>query len=770
MKNVSILLIILFSSISVIFGQHATVKGKVINNETLTPIANANIIVSVNKYSTGTNNNGEFKIVNINYGTYTVKVSCIGYKNYSTELNISSDVFEAGEIKLTPTVINLGEITVTSTKFDKQLREVSIPMVAISNEEFKLKPAVTMVDLLKSEAGISLGRDGIWGTRINIRGFSKETVVTLIDGNRIETANNVAAAFSLIDPATIERIEVIKGSSSSLYGTGAIGGVVNIITNQNLFSGNYYYGGTYSSGYNSVNKGIANSLILKAGSSNWFAKISGTIRNAKDTETPAGALKDSRYKDNSIFATVGYRPFEDHEFIVSYQLFNAKDVGIPGGSAFPSTSTARYPDEKREMYSLEYKTYNLFNNLSVLDFKVFSQLINRNVEIIPNATTINHPSADHTTNGAQLQTNWIFGNYNNLIVGIDAWQREYEGIRERINLTAKKTIVDKPIPNSKYRSIGLYAQDEFKLLDNKLNLTIGGRIDQINVKNDAVSNPLYIISNGVVNNNPPKTPGASFIEGDKSDMSWSTNFSSIYKVSNMFDVTLNLGRSFRSPALEERFQYIDLGGIIYFGNPDLKPEDGYLIDLGARFWTDNFTLKANLFVNYINNYIMDQEIVNDSLYVKNNVSKARIYGFDLSWEYAFAKAFVFYGTASFSRGEDTQLKLDLQDIPPLNGRLGIKTSSLKYVSADFVANLFDSQKNGRVNLDPLKWNVHTAGYVTYDLYLNFMPINLYLANLQISAGIENITDKAYRNSLSTNRGVIKLEPGRNFFAKISLNW
>ncbi len=768
-KTCTLLLILLISSIS-IFGQHAIIKGKVVNNETLDPVTNANVIVSVNKYNTSTDNNGEFKINDIHLGTYKISISCVGYKTYNTELNITTDSFDAGEIKLTPASINLGEVTVTSTKFDKQLREVSIPMVAVTNDEFKLKTNVTVVDLLKSEAGISLGRDGIWGTRINIRGFSKEAVVTLIDGNRIETANNVAAAFSLIDPSAIERIEVIKGSSSSLYGTGAIGGVVNIITNQNLFSGNYYYGGTYSSGYNSVNKGISNSLILKAGASNWFAKLSGTLRNAKDTETPNGILKDSRYKDNSIFATVGYRPFEDNEIIASYQLFNAKDVGIPGGSAFTSTSTARYPDEKREMYSLEYKTYNLFENLSVINFKVFHQLINRNVEVKPNATTINHPSAEHNTNGAQLQTSWVFGTNNNLIVGIDAWQRQYEGTRERINLTAKKTIVDKPIPNSKYRSIGLFAQDEFKLLDNKLHLTLGGRIDQINVKNDPVSNPLYIVTNGVINNNPPKTPGASFVENDKSDISWSANFSSIYNVEQSFDLTLNLGRSFRAPALEERFQYIDLGGIIYLGNPDLEPEDGYLIDLGARFWTDKFTLKANLFVNYINNYIMDEEVVNDSLYVKNNVSKARIYGFDLSWEYEFTKAFVFYGTASFSRGEDTKLNLDLPDVPPLNGKLGFRTNSLKYVSADFVANIFDSQQNGKVNSDPLKWNIHTAGYVTYDLYLSSMPISLYLANLQVSAGIENITDKAYRNSLSTNRGLIKLEPGRNYFAKISLNW
>ncbi len=769
MKYTKLLLVILILSTSLIIGQHASIKGKVVNSKTSEVVANVNVIVSTTKYSTSTDKDGSFNISSINDGIYTITFSNVGFSTVLEQVEITGKDIDLGIIKLEPTPIHLGEITVSSTKFDKQLRDVSIPLIALTNEEFKFKPSTTLVDLLKNEPGINLGRDGIWGTRINIRGFSKEAVVTLIDGNRVETANNVAASFSLIDPATIERIEVIKGSASSLYGTGAVGGVVNIITNKNLFSGNSYFSGSYSSSYSSVNKGVSNSIVLNAGAQNWFAKVSGTIRNAQNTDTPEGEILNSQFHDNSIFATVGYRPFENHEFIANYQIFKAEDVGIPGGAAFPTNASARYPDEKRELYSLEYKAYNLFPNLATLNFKVFHQLINRNVELKPNAVTINKPSADHTTNGVQLQTSWVFGS-NNLIVGIDAWQREYDGIRERINLTAKKTIIDKPIPNSKYRSIGLFAQDEFSLLDKKLNFTLGGRIDQINVKNDEVKNPIAIISNGIVNNNPPTTPGGSFAESDNSDISWSANLGTIYKLTKSLDFTLNIARSFRAPALEERFQYIDLGGVIYLGNPELKPEDGYYFDLGTRVWLNNLSFKLNLFVNYINNFILDEQVVADSLFIKNNVSKARIYGFDFSFEYELYQNTVLYGSGTYSRGEDTDRDLDLTDIPPLNGKLGIRTNYFEYVSVDLSASIFDSQTNGKVSTNPATWNVHTPGYVTYDIYLNSMPIDLYLVKLQISAGVENITDKSYRNSLSTNRGIIKLEPGRNFFAKVSLNW
>ena len=75
-----------------------------------------------------------------------------------------------------------------------------------------------------------MGSDGPWATSINIRGLSENRLVILVDGHRVETATDLTASFSMIDVNDIERAEVIKGAQSSLYGTGAMGGIVNIIT------------------------------------------------------------------------------------------------------------------------------------------------------------------------------------------------------------------------------------------------------------------------------------------------------------------------------------------------------------------------------------------------------------------------------------------------------------------------------------------------------------------------------------------------------------
>ncbi len=138
----------------------------------------------------------------------------------------------------------------------------------------------------------------------------------------------------------VERIEAIKGASSSLYGSGAMGGVVNTISKDGDYSDGVNFSGSIISAYSSVNKGGKGRLSFNVGNSNWFAKISGTKRAADNTKTPEGTLENSQFRDNNISAAIGFIPFNDHELKISYQRFYAEDVGIPGGAPFPSTAKA----------------------------------------------------------------------------------------------------------------------------------------------------------------------------------------------------------------------------------------------------------------------------------------------------------------------------------------------------------------------------------------------------------------------------------------------
>ncbi len=754
MKRVFVFLLTLLITTLNIFAETGSIKGVVLNNNDNLPLASVNVFIDNSKQGTSTNTKGEFIISKINPGEVTLVASYVGFKKNEIKILVEQNKTTEVKILLDPVVLSVGETIVTGSKYEKQIKDVALPLDVISSDEIKYKPPVTISDALQNLPGVSLIRDGIWGTTVSIRGLSKQNIVTLIDGNRIETGTNIAAGLSLIDAMDVERIEVIKGASSSLYGSGALGGVVNIISKEGVYSDGLNFSGSVISGYSSVNNGGKARLSFNAGNSNWFAKISGTKRAADNTETPEGTLENSQFRDNNISAAIGFIPFNDHEMKISYQRFYAEDVGIPGGAPFPTTAKASYPEEKREMFNVEYHVKNLFPVMNNFSIKYFHQLIERRVEIIPNANVVLRPNADHKTNGVQLQTDWLIGESNYLVAGIDAWQRELDSRRTREIKPANQIIGERPVPISDYRSIGFFVQDDLHLIKNVFKLTIGGRVDQIKVTNKQAFDPEYIIVNGVRDNSPANRTEL-WKAGEADDVSASANIGLLFSATENIDLTFNTARSFRSPTLEERFQFIELGAATYLGDPNLDPEKGTFFDIGIRMREDNFTITGNIFINLLTDLVIDQ-FKSENLFVKENVGKARLYGFDLSSELNFYETSVLYASLAYVRGEDTEKKIDLPEMPPLNGMIGIRTPITKYFSADLSASFTAKQNKIADGEAP------TAGYANFNFYLNTTSLSLAGISNQLMLGVENIFDKAFRNHLSTNRGIIKLEPGRNF--------
>lgn len=738
--------------------QTINIKGIVLDDETNTPIENVSIVISESQPILTTDQDGNFSIVIDPKSSRQIIFSRIGYGSFRLDINLLTE--DMLQIKLKPKQISLGEVTVTSTKYFKLEKDVAFPLEVVGADKIEKNLSLSVPDILNGEPGIIVVRDGIWGTDINIRGLSRQNVVTLIDGNRIETATNHAAGLSLIDMFDIQRIEVIKGGVSSLYGTGATGGVVSVTTNTPSYSELLNIKANIISGYNSVNKGGIGNLTLSASSNSWFMKWSGSLRSAVNTKTPQGILPNSQFRDNYLSGIVGLKPFDNQELKISYQKFSGEDIGIPGGKTFPQTAIARYLLAERTMYSAEYNFKSLFPSLPNTKLKYFYQEIERSVELKPNSSTTALPRATHKTNGAIFHTNWLLNNFNQLAAGIDFWQRTYNGFRETIVKTGTTTRItaDYPVPNSKYNSTGFFAQNESRLLNNKLSLTVGGRFDLIKVTNDETRNPAYVSTNGVITY-PPKNNLASFSAGEYNDKSWSGNVGLLYSLTEEFDFTFNYAHAFRSPVLEERFQYINLGGDIYLGNPHLEPEQGNFIDVGFRIWSDAISLKSSVFLNTFTNLVVDKPLIIDSLYQKANVGKARLYGFDLGMEYKIIDKVTGFASASFVRGEDSETKGNLPQIPPLNGRIGIKSSLIDFVLLEFTSTLFAEQNKIAAG------ERATPGYVLFDFYISSAPIDFNVMKIKISAGVENIFDKQYRNHLSTNRGQILSEPGRNFFVR-----
>ena len=788
--KIMMLTVICFSSID-LFAQFE-IRGKVIDLNINEPVSGAMIRILPDNLSEVTNDSGVFYFRNLSNRNVTVTVSRIGYKETVTEKNLDDNSDNFLLIRLEQMNIMSGEIEVYSTKIENQLKYSIFPIALVTRKDFTDNNAVSVSEVLSTKPGLNLVRDGIWATDINIRGLSRDNVVVLINGNRIETANNLSARLSLVDMNSIERIEVIKGGTSSIYGSGGTGGVVSITTLSGTYNQKFSLKGILSGSYSSVNEMSNGGLSLFMSSKNIYANLYSLYREASDVKIPTGVIPNSSFRDYGISLNSGIRFGKNNFLTLDLQQFNTPYAGVPGGyPLFPNKAAVTYEPAERQLYAVTYANNKLSGLLSALSAKVFIQNIFRDVEVIPNtivyvpktatspAKRINNlsinPDGKHYSGGAIVQGNFVTNSSNKLIGGFDLWRRKLTTSREQTqkieildsnNNVVKTNIVqtgDVPIPDSKYTSFGIFAQDEISFMRDRLFLDISARADGIFISNEQSVSPLYVITNGV-RNNTPENQKILWTASTDNDISWSFNTGGNYKLNDNLNYSLNFSASFRSPSLEERFQYIDLGSVVRLGNPFLDPETGYFISTALKYWSNDVNLSLELYSNYLSDLVTEipGTYENRPALIKTNISSARLAGFDAEWEYNFYNSLVFYGGASFINGENTDNGSALPQIAPLNGTIGLKYSYKDIVTLNFNSVIYSGQN--RV----ASGEVTTPGYVVYNFYTGIDKIYLNNYELGIYAGSENIFDRNYRNHLSTARGTVTSEPGRNVYLKAKI--
>ncbi len=203
------------------------------------------------------------------------------------------------------TEVESPEIVISATKTEKSLREVPATVALINGDESAQYGNNSIADMVKDIPGVEISDNSLAGSkRLMIRGESGGRVITLIDGQKINEQKSMDGAPLLVDPATVERIEVVKGAASVLYGSEAIGGVVNIITKK---GGKKPIGGTVAGSYNSGTSGYEGSLSLNGSTGGLYYRLTGSYSDQDDRETPNGTLPESDSLTKSISGALGYK-------------------------------------------------------------------------------------------------------------------------------------------------------------------------------------------------------------------------------------------------------------------------------------------------------------------------------------------------------------------------------------------------------------------------------------------------------------------------------
>ena len=317
-------LFLVFTSIIHFFtqAQTASLSGQVTSNNT--PIKFANILLKEISTGVSTDTMGRFSLKNILPGSYTIVASAIGYSKAEQSIILQEN--EAGVIHLELTISNstLNEVVISGTMKEISRLQSPVPVEVYSAKFFKSNPTPSLFDALQNINGVrpQLNCNVCNTGDIHINGLEGPYTMVLIDGMPIVSGLSTVYGLSGIPQSLIDRVEIVKGPASTLYGSEAVGGLINIIT-QKPTSAPLLLADVFATSWGEVNADLAGKF--SAGSKtqsliglNYF-NYSNTIDNNKDGFTDLTLQKRISFfnkwhferKDNRLFSIAGRYVYED---------------------------------------------------------------------------------------------------------------------------------------------------------------------------------------------------------------------------------------------------------------------------------------------------------------------------------------------------------------------------------------------------------------------------------------------------------------------------
>jgi len=218
-------LLVSFSSAS---AKLVSLEGRVIDGQTKEPLPGALVTIPDLKISVVTTNSGQFEFKNIpEKGKFLVEIRYIGYRTLIQTIDLSLQL--PLEFDLFPSIIEAKEVVITGTAFSSDNRKNSTAVSSVSKDQLINRPSGNLIDAIAKIPGVSQVTTGGGISKPVIRGLSYNRVVTLVDGAKQEGQQWGDEHGMEVDQYSAERVEVLRGAASLLYGSDALGGVINVL-------------------------------------------------------------------------------------------------------------------------------------------------------------------------------------------------------------------------------------------------------------------------------------------------------------------------------------------------------------------------------------------------------------------------------------------------------------------------------------------------------------------------------------------------------------
>lgn len=744
MKKIVVLTALLLSVVSISFA-NMTLKGKVIDAKTQKALAGANVRLVGTNIGIATDNKGEFILKNIADGEYTLRASFSGYETEDIKVNSSKEdiVF-----KLSLTPVNLNQVVVTGTGTHRRLKDSPVPVEVLSGAEIRKAGVTSFEDaLLLLNPSFNI-RPTVMGSYFTMNGLENKHILILVDGKKMAGDVSGNTDLSRIDMSRVKRIEILKGAASSLYGSEAIAGVINVITEQPKeaisVQSKTRFGGKSSFVQNAsldlnFGKFTSSTSYQRRQSDGW--KLS-PYETSADTVIPTRKESVNSFFSNIVSQRFTYDPTQKLSLYAQGSYFD-REVNRP---------VQAKKNDGGYTYDLTYMDYNfgvggkyLFDNKAYIALDLYMDNYEYNklytvAQVVKNDTTFRVGDEELTKRqkyyNANLRSVFRVGDYNKFTVGaeyVDDYMKNPGSLDE---------------PKEVY-TIALYAQDEIRLWD-KFQILPGFR---------------YVYHENFKNRFTPKLALMYSLE--------KFNFRAAYSA------------GFKAPTLQELYYDYENRGSITIGNPDLKPEKSNYYSLNVEYVGRFLNISVNGYINDIKDIIDSYELELTEEDKENgiktrkmyrNLDKARVQGFDISVNSYLGYGFSTGGAYNcvYAKDRKTGHRLNEAVRHAATFRAGWMHEWNKYRLNVNVNGRIQGQKyiysetKDKTTGNPIYTDKSAPKYQLWNLATThtFAPVGNFF--FEVNAGIDNIFD--WTDDRPNGVNYATLNPGRTLFASLIIRF
>lgn len=588
----------------------ATITGRVTQSGTDNGVSDAAVLITGTLLHTITEQDGSFRVAGISPGTYTVRVLRIGYEPQSQQVTLSAGETHALNFALAVAPVTLAPVTVTASGFTGQVGDVPASQAVVPNTEITNRNVVTLDQVMPFVAGVTLNNGNI-----DIRGSSGvaggvgSRVLVMLDSHPLLSADGGEVDFAALPLPDIDRVEIVKGAYSALYGSNALGGVVNVITKPIDQTADWLIGVRYGAwNYPDQYKPSNETRDLVGGQVQFSSGLSANSairlfvdRGVSDGYTVAGEANRWLFK-----GAWDLNPFGQHPVNV-YAVYASEDNGgfftwlDPQHPYEPDSATAPTDYAHSTKLSTGARIVTLATEstqLSLLPFLEYNTTKNHFLENqdfhnamklgLPVQFTMQPAAGHRAIVGAELDHTWVTSNF----------------LSRPPDSTVDSSLVYHPGTGD----FGLFAQDEWSISP-RWAATVGARMD---------------------------THSAT---GSVTETSFNPKLAVVFHGTEHTSWRASIGRGYRAPSVIEQFVSTVQYGQRVVPNPDLVGEHAWSAEIGVTtnpvpwWWID-----AALFDSEYHGLIGPGLALNEGFAFQfENLQRARVAGLDFSTKIAVAQ-------------------------------------------------------------------------------------------------------------------------------------